>query len=113
MKIGLTSPILTYNLLHPFPYQSLPILTYFFSAVQQIHVPPPWPITDTHFYMGNHFSVFPVGFKHLGVHQHCQVSVAGNLLCKLASFTPHTEDPQDLNQQDASPGLQPSLFMGI
>lgn len=47
-----------------------------------------------HFVMGNHF--FPMGFKHLGVRLHCQVSMATNLTFKLASFTPPTEDPQAL-----------------
>lgn len=61
MKIGLTSPVLTYDHLHSFPYQSLPILTYFFPAVQQIHVPPPWPITDMHLLYGKPFLCVPSG----------------------------------------------------
>lgn len=77
--------------------------------LSKIHIPPPWPITGMLSYVGNHFCVLQVCLKHRGVHQCCQLSVAGNLLCKLASFTPHAEDPQDLTQQDGSPGLQPSL----
>lgn len=106
-------------LLHSFPYQSVPLLTYFFSAVQQIpheryvHVPPPWPITYTHFYTGDQFCGFLVGFRHFGVHRDCQVSVAGKLLSKLSSFTPRTEDPQDLTQQVALAGRQPSHFIGM
>lgn len=77
--------------------------------LSKTHIVPLWPITDMHFCMGNHFCVLQVCLKHPGVHQYCQLSVAGNLLCKLASFTPPTEYPQDLTQQDGSPGFQPSL----
>lgn len=62
-----------------------------------------------HFYMGNHFCVLQVCPKHLGAHHYCQLSVAGELVCKLASFIPSTEDLQDLTQEDGSTGLQPSI----
>lgn len=86
-------------------YLSLPISFH----LSKIDIPPPWPITGIHFYTGNHFCVLQMYLKNLGVRHYCQLRVAGKLLCKLASFTPLTEDLQDLAQQDGSPGLQPSL----
>lgn len=104
--------------LSSFPNQSGPNLTYFLTAVLQIppercvHVPPLWLITDTYFYTRGQFCGFPVGFKHLGLQQHCQVSAAGNLLSKLASFTPCAEDPSTHHCAGCA-GLQPSLLLAM